>query len=180
MAPAGLSPSPRVPWPLFFIQTLSHHLYFIKKCTNTKLHQRCLSVFLKTNTQNYKSSPPDARSKNNFYNKAIARAAALTPSMRHGVPARRHHRMQLSSAHRLWITLHARMWTDFSIRLDCLFYLSTASYIQQSVHKDVLIENIFSINTSHTSRDFPQGFSRSAWIDPGGIPSTDRFTIHNL
>lgn len=180
MAPAGFSPPHRVPCSLFFIQNLSHHLYFIKKCTNIQVHQRCLSVFLKTNTQNYKSSPPDARSKNNFYNKAIARAAALTPSMRHGVPARRHHRMQRSSAHRLWITLHARMWTNFPTRLNSLFHLSTAACIQQSVHKDLLIENIFSINKSHTSRDFPQGFSRSAWIDPGGIPSTDRFTIHNL
>lgn len=162
MAPAGFIPPHRVPWSLFFIQNLSHHLYFIKKCTNIQVHQRCLSLFLKTNTQNYKSSPPDARSKNNFYNKAIAHATALTPSMRHGVPARRRHRMQHPSAHRLWITLHARMWTDFSPRLDCLFYLSTAACIQQAVYKDVLIENIFSTHPNHTSRDFPQVFSHSA------------------
>ena len=180
MAPAGFSPPHRVPWPLFFIQKLSHHFYFIKKCTSIQVHQRCLSVFLKTNTQNYKSPPPDARSKNNFYNKVSARAAALAPSMRHGVPARRHHRMQRPSAHRLWITLHAKMWTAFLTRLDCLFYLSTAGYIQQAVHKDVLIENIFSTSPRHASRYFPQGFSRSAWCDPGGIPGTNRFTIHNL
>ena len=144
------------------------------------MHQRCLSVFFKTNTQNYKSSPPDARSKNNFYNKVIARAAALTPSMRHGVPARRRHRMQRPSAHRLWITSHTKMWTAFSIRLDFLFYLSTGACIQQIVHKDVLIENIFSTSPHHDSRDFPQGFSRSAWCDPGGIHGTNRFTIHNL
>ena len=144
------------------------------------MHQRCLSVFFKTNTQNYKSSPPDARSKNNFYNKVIARAAALTPSMRHGVPARRRHRMQLPSAHRLWITFHAKMWTAFSIRLDCLFYLSTAACIQQVVRKDVLIENIFSSSSRHAFRDFPQGFCHGVWCDPDAIPGTNRFTIHNL
>ena len=180
MAPAGFIPSHCVPWPLFFILNLSNHLYFIKKCTSIQVHQRCLSVFLKTNTQNYKSSPPDARSKNNFYNKAIARAAALTPSMRHGVPARRHHRIQRSSAHRLWITLHARMWTDFSIRLDCLFHLSTAACIQQAVHKDVLIENIFSTSPHHTSQSFPQDFFHRAWCTPGDDSGTDRFTIHNI
>lgn len=180
MAPSGFSPPHCVPWLLFFIQNLSHHLYFIKKCTNIQVHQRCLLVFLKTNTQNYKSSPPDARSKNNFYNKASARAAALTPSMRHGVPARRRHRMQRPSAHRLWITLHARMWTNFPTRLDFLFHLSTAACIQQAVHKDVLIENIFSISPRHASRDFPQGLCHRAWCNPGGIPGTNRFTIHNL
>lgn len=180
MAAGGFSPPHRVPWPLFFIQNLSHHLYFIKKYTSIQVHQRCLSVFLKTNTQNYKSSPPEARSRNNFYNKAIACAAALTPSMQYGVPARRHHRMQRPSAHRLWITLHARMWTNFPTRLDSLFNLSTAACIQQAVHKDVLIENIFSTSSHHASRDFPQGLCHRAWCDPGGIPGTDRFTIHNL
>lgn len=180
MAPAGFSPPHRVPWPLFFIQNLSHHLYFIKKCTNIQVHQRCLSVFLKTNTQNYKSPPPDAQPKNNFYNKSSARAAVLVPSMRHGVPVRRRHRMQRPSAHRLWITLHARMWTDFSTRLNSLFHLSTAACIHQAVYKDALIENIFSASPRHVSRNFPQDFLHSAWCDPGGIPGTDRFTIHNL
>lgn len=180
MAPAGFRPPHRVPCSLFFIQNLSHHLYFIKKCTNIQMHQRCLSVFLKTNTQNYKSSPPAARSKNNFYNKSNARAAALIPPIRHGVPKCRRHRMQHVSEHSLWITLCSPMWTAFSYCLDCIFHLSTTTKIQQAVHNDVLIENIFSTSQHHTSQSFPQDFFHRAWCTPGDDSGTDRFTIHNI